>query len=119
MLLSLHLDLRVSNAVVGLPSKNVSGLTVQGLTDRLERRKPDRLGPAVLEHRQICWRNANELGKRADGHFASGQHDVDIHNNGHLDHPVQFGPQVACISVDGDGLDQQSPHDHHQQGDTG
>jgi len=51
------------SVVVGLPSQEVAGLTLEDLTKGGERREADCLGAAVLEDCEVCRGYADAIGE--------------------------------------------------------
>jgi len=64
--------------------QNISGLTVESLTNRFERREPNRFGFAIFEDGNIGHRYTHLLRKFGDTHFSFGQHDIKVNENGHM-----------------------------------
>ena len=91
--------------------EQVAGLALEHPAHRLEGAEPDRLGAAVLEHRDVGRRQTDQLGELPHPHLAPGQLDVDADDDRHQMTCGQLGAQPG-------GLAQQlaEHHDHQPEG---
>src|SRR6185312_16008432 len=89
---------RRPGGVVGLPTQQIARLAFQHLAQRSEGGETHGLGTAVLEHRQVGGRDADVLGQRADGHLAAGQHDIDVHQDGHQ--ITSSSSDLSCLACE-------------------
>src|SRR3990172_456435 len=65
------------------PPEDVTRLATQHAADRVQGAQPDGSGAPILQHGDVRRANADGLSEVAYGHLASGEHDVEIHGDGH------------------------------------
>src|SRR6185437_3016201 len=73
---------RLGGRVLG-PPKDVARLAVEHPTDRVQGGEADGSSSPVLQHGDVCRGDADGGGEVAHGHFASGEHDVELDDDGH------------------------------------
>ena len=64
-----------ADGILGYPTQQVTGLAFEHFAQRGECREANRLGAAVLEHRQIGGCDPDAVGELPHGHLAPGQRD--------------------------------------------
>jgi hypothetical protein len=76
------LDLRLGGGF-GAIFQNVAGLAVQVFADGFERRETNGASPAGFEDGEILRRDVHAVGQIVQAHFALGQDDIQIDDDGH------------------------------------
>src|SRR3954463_5844074 len=79
-----------------LPAQQVARLALEHLAEGGERREAHRLGPAVLEYRQVGGRDPYAVRELAHGHLPLGQHHVDVDGDRHQ--ITSFNSACSCAA---------------------
>ncbi len=72
-----------SGGRVGGPPEDVARLAIEHPAHRVQGGEADGSGPSVFEHRDVRRGDADGPGEVAHGHLASGEHDVELDDEGH------------------------------------
>jgi hypothetical protein len=67
-----------------LEGQQIAGLAFQYFAQLLERAESDGAGSARVEYRKVLRRDSDALGDRIQLELSPGEHDVEVHYDGHL-----------------------------------